>query len=118
MRGTRECHFPCVVLKYEKGFITSLRITSLKDQGLLSSSEVLINGHTITTGFPDLSIIIIGLLDSIAGIFPNVYLSYEKYVYRKASEHCGFCHPAVKISVGIITACIKPRKYIIWIRLQ
>ena len=88
-----------------KGFITSLRITSLKDQGLLSSSEVLINGHTITTGFPDLNIIIIivGLLDSIAGIFPNVYLSYEIYVYRKASEHCGFCYPAVKISVGIIT---------------
>ena len=100
MRGTRECHFQCVVLKYERfhNFFT------LKDQGLLSSSEVLNNGHTITTGFSDLSIIIIiiGLLDSIASIFPNVYLLYEIYVYRKASEHCGFCHPAVKISVGII----------------
>ena len=69
-----------------KGFITSLRITSLKDQGLLSSSEVLSNGHTITTGFPDFE------YDTIAGISPNVYTCRTKkyyivYVYRQAYEH-------------------------------
>ena len=62
-----------------KGFITSLRITSLKDQGLLSSSEVLSNGHTYHHHWISrFEYNNIGLLDTIAGIFPNVYTCRTK----------------------------------------
>ena len=96
-----------------KGFITSLRITSLKDQGLLSSSEILNNGHTITTGFPDLSMT---LLQVFSPMFIPVIRKIMLYSIRILMNILWIL-PSNSENQCWNYNCIKPRKYIIWIRL-
>ena len=121
MRGTRECHFSLTVCGKVcmEGFI-SLRITSLKEA--CSHPPKFLMGHIHHHWI----LVRLALLQVLSQCLPVIL-----YVYTaKVSEPCGFCHPAVKIrrvldyniaSVGIIidnNNCIKPRKCIIWIRLQ